>query len=61
MWHYSYTQVILVFADYSDVIMGMMVYQITSLYIVYSTIYSGTDQRKYQSSVSLAFVWGIHW
>ena len=28
--------------------------------IVYSTVYSGADQRKYQSSASLAFVWGIH-
>ena len=40
--------------------MGAMVYQITSLTIVYSTIYSGTDQSKNQSSVSLAFVQGIH-
>ena len=46
---------------YSDVIMGMMESQITSLTIVYSTLYSGTDQRKHQSSTSLAFVWGIHW
>ena len=30
-------------------------------HIVYSTVYSGTDQRKDQSSVSLAFVRGIHW
>ena len=45
---------------YSDVIMGMMVSQITNLAIVYSTIYSDADQRKHQSSVSLAFVWGIH-
>ena len=34
---------------------------ITSLTIVYSTIYSGSDQRKHQSSTSLAFVRGIHW
>ena len=33
--------------------------QITSLTIVYSIVYSGTDQRKRQSSASLAFVWGI--
>ena len=31
-----------------------------SIAIVYSTVYSGWDQRKYQSSVSLAFVRGIH-
>ena len=34
---------------------------ITSLTIVYSVVYSGTDQRKHQSSASLAFVRGIHW
>ena len=45
---------------YSDVIMGMMASQITSLIIVYSHVYSGTDQRKHQSSASLAFVRGIH-
>ena len=41
---------------YNDVIMSTMAFQITSLPIVYSTVYSGTDQRKYQSSESLAFV-----
>ena len=45
---------------YNDVIMSTMASQITSLTIVYSTIYSGADQRKYQSSASLAFVRGIH-
>ena len=45
---------------YSDVIMGAMVSQITSLAIVYSAVYSGVDQRKHQSSASLAFVRGIH-
>ena len=34
--------------------------QITSLTIVYSTVYSGADQSKHQSPASLAFVWGIH-
>ena len=34
--------------------------QITSLTIVYSTVYSGADQRKYQNSASLAFVRVIH-
>ena len=33
---------------------------ITSLTIVYSTVYSDADQRQHQSSASLAFVWGIH-
>ena len=45
---------------YSDVIMSAMASQITSLTIVYSTLYLGTDQRKHQSSASLAFVRGIH-
>ena len=45
---------------YSDVIMSLMASQITSLIIVYSTVYSGADQRKHQSSTSLAFVLGIH-
>ena len=45
---------------YNDVVMGAMASQITSLTIVYSTVYSGADKRKHQSSASLAFVWGIH-
>ena len=40
--------------------MGTMASQITSLTIGYSTFYSGADQRKHQSSASLAFVWGMH-
>ena len=40
--------------------MGAMASQITSLIIVYSTVYSGAYQRKHQSSASLAFVRGIH-
>ena len=43
---------------YSDVIMGTMASQLTSLTIVYSTVYSGAGQRKHQSS--LAFVRRIH-
>ena len=46
---------------YNDFIMGTMASQITSLTIIYSTINWGTDQRKHQSSSSLAFVRGIHW
>ena len=45
---------------YGDAIMGAITSQITSLTIVYSTVYSDADQRKYQSSASLAFVRGIH-
>ena len=36
--------------------MGAMAPQITGLTIVYSTVYSGVDHRKRQSSASLAFV-----
>ena len=34
--------------------------QMTSLTVVYSTVYSDADQSKYQSSASLAFVLEIH-
>ena len=43
---------------YGDVIMGAIASRITSLTIVYPTVCSDADQRKHQSSVSLAFVWG---
>ena len=45
---------------YSDVIMIAMTSQITGVPIVYSTVCSGTNQRKHQSSASLAFVMRIH-
>ena len=45
---------------YNDVTMSAMASEITSLTIVYSTVYSGAEKRKYQSSVLLAFVRGIH-
>ena len=38
-----------------------MAFQITGVSMVYSIICSGADQRKHQSSSSLAFVRGIHW
>ena len=48
-------------SHYIDVIMAKMSsHQITSLTVVYSIVYSGADQRKHQSSASLAFVRGIH-
>ena len=47
-------------SHYDDVIMGAMASQITSQTIVYSNVYSDADQREHQSSVSLAFVLGIH-
>ena len=46
--------------SYSDVIMGATVSQITSLTTVYSTVLSGVDKKKHQSSASLAYVRGIH-
>ena len=45
---------------YIDVIMSATASEITSLMIAYSTFYSGADERKHQSSASLAFVRGIH-
>ena len=51
-WRVHYNQ------HYSDVIMGPIVSQITSLTTVYRTLYS--DQRKHQRLASLAFVQGIH-
>ena len=45
---------------YSDVIMRAMASQITSVSSVCSNVCSGADQRKHQSSASLAFVRGIH-
>ena len=47
-------------SHYNAFIMSAMASQITSPTIVYSTVYSGADQRKHQSSASLAFVQGIH-
>ena len=45
---------------YSDVIISTMASQITSPTIIYTTVYSGADQRKNQSTASLAFMRGIH-
>ena len=44
---------------YNDVTVGAMASQTTSLTFVYSTVYSDADQRKHQSSESLAIVRGI--
>ena len=50
-WWHSY---------YNDVMMSAMASQISSLTIGYTTVYSGADQRKHQSSAPLAFTRGIH-
>ena len=51
---------VLFLAHYNDVIMGAIASQITSITIVYWTVYSDADQRKHQSPASLLFVRGIH-
>ena len=38
--------------------MGVMASQITKVPIVYSTVYSGADQRKHQSSALMALCEG---
>ena len=45
---------------HSDVIMIAMASQITCVLLLYSTVYSGADHRKNQSSASLAFLRGTH-
>ena len=45
---------------YSDVIKSAIASQITDISIAYSTVCSGADQRKHQSSASLTFVSWIH-
>ena len=45
---------------YNDAIMSAMPSEITGVSIVCSSVGSGADQRKHQSSASLAFLWGIH-
>ena len=49
-----------VLEHYNHVILTAMASQITSLTIVFSNVYSGTYERKHQSSASLAFVREIH-
>ena len=45
---------------YIYVKMSVMASEITGVLNIYSTVYSGADQRKYQSPASLALVGGIH-
>ena len=45
---------------YNEAIMSAMASQITGVSIVYSTVWSGSDQIKHQSSALLASVRGIH-
>ena len=48
------------FLHYRDVIMSAISTQITGVSIVCAIVCLGADQRKHQSSASLAFVRGIH-
>ena len=57
----NYVVLLLSFVHHSDVIIRAMASRITNVSIVYSTVCSGANQRKHQSSASLAFVRGIHW
>ena len=52
------TEIKLHCSHYSGVIMGAMASKITTLMIVYSTVYSVADQSEHQSPASLAFVCG---
>ena len=56
----NFTSLATLLFHYNDVIMGAIASQITSPLIVYSIVYSDANQRKYQSSASLAFVQEIH-
>ena len=47
-------------SHHDDIILSAMASHINCLTSVYSTVYSGANQRKHQSSASLAFVRGIH-
>ena len=51
---------ILCHCHYSDVIMNAMTSRVTGVSIAFSKVCVGADQRKHQSSASLAFVRGIH-
>ena len=61
LWHELLWQAGWIYSlQYCDVIMNVMASHITSVSIVCSTVCSGADQRKHQSSVPLASVRGIH-
>ena len=48
------------YRHFSDVIMSVMASQIIGVSIVSSIVCPGVDERRHQSSASLAFVRGIH-
>ena len=47
-------------SQYDDVMMNVVSFQVTSLAIVYSSVYSNAEEREHESSASLAFVRGIY-
>ena len=57
-WHHQCCGIVIL--HYDNVIMCAIASRITSLTTVYLIVYSRADQRKHQSSASLAFVRGIH-
>ena len=56
----TFTSYATLIMHYDDVIMDWIASQITSLPVVCSIVYSDVNQRKHQSSASLAFVREIH-
>ena len=56
---FSQAPVCVICVHYNDVILGAIASQITSLTIVYSTVYSVADQRKHENSASLA-LWPVN-
>ena len=58
--HTTTVAIFSIFVHYSNVMMSAMASQITGVLIVCLNVCSVADQRKHQSSMSLAFVWGIH-
>ena len=59
-WFWTWMWLCLKKSHYKDVIMGVIASQITSLTVVYSTVYSGADLRQHRCSASVTFVRGIH-
>ena len=60
VWSYFVKPARRMYFHFNDVRMGAIASQNTSFTVVYSTVQSGADQRKHQSSAPLAFVRGIH-
>ena len=56
----EFQHIVKLWINYSDLIMSVMASQITGISIDCSTVCSGADRRKLQSSASLDFVRGIH-